>query len=188
MEKDMKMPDEIFVVDGQTWWEYADPKAYRSTRYVLANLAPQQVDVEKLKREVHEKCPKGFYKTKCEVIDHLASRNLLANNPQAAPKCKRCDDTGSWEGGADGGEYYPCDHSDKAPDAPWKAAPDNAGARKFQLGDKVEKIKGSSWRGAVVGFYSTELTPIGYAVESENEPGSVQIYPEAALAKQGDKT
>ncbi len=37
------------------------------------------------------------------------------------------------------------------------------------------------WTGLVVGFYSTSLTPIGYAIESENEPGSVQIYPESAL-------
>ena len=53
--------------------------------------------------------------------------------------------------------------------------------RKFQLGDRVTKNKGSSWTGRVVGFYSTELTPTGYAVESETEIGSVQIYPEAAL-------
>lgn len=56
--------------------------------------------------------------------------------------------------------------------------------RKFQLGDRVTKVKGSSWTGKVVGFYSTDLTPIGYAVESEREPGSVQIYPEAALSAQ----
>jgi hypothetical protein len=54
--------------------------------------------------------------------------------------------------------------------------------RKFKRGDRVTKTKGSSWTGRVVGFYSTDLTPIGYCVESENEPGSVQIYPEAALA------
>lgn len=52
---------------------------------------------------------------------------------------------------------------------------------KFRLGDRVEKISGSSWRGRVVGTYRTSLTPEGYAVESENEPGSVQIYPAAAL-------
>lgn len=54
--------------------------------------------------------------------------------------------------------------------------------RKFQLGQRVTKTKGSSWNGRVVGFYSTAMTPIGYAVESEREPGSVQIYPEGALA------
>lgn len=54
--------------------------------------------------------------------------------------------------------------------------------RKYALGDRVTKPKGASWTGRVVGYYSTELTPIGYAVESENEPGSVQIYPETALA------
>jgi hypothetical protein len=53
--------------------------------------------------------------------------------------------------------------------------------RKFSLGDRVTKTKGSRWTGHVVGFYSTELTPVGYAVESETETGSVQIYPEAAL-------
>ena len=54
-------------------------------------------------------------------------------------------------------------------------------APKFDIGDRVTKIKGSKWTGIIVGFYCTELTPIGYAVESEAEKGSVQIYPEAAL-------
>lgn len=53
--------------------------------------------------------------------------------------------------------------------------------RRWKLGDLVCKKKGSGWHGRVVGFYSTELTPTGYAVESEFERGSVQIYPEAAL-------
>lgn len=53
---------------------------------------------------------------------------------------------------------------------------------KLKLNDRVTKIKGSSWTGRIAGFYSTKLTPIGYAVESELEKGSVQIYPEAALA------
>ena len=52
---------------------------------------------------------------------------------------------------------------------------------KFQPGDRVYKIKGSHWKGKVVGTYSTNLTPEGYAVESEAHPGSVQIYPAAAL-------
>jgi hypothetical protein len=51
----------------------------------------------------------------------------------------------------------------------------------FPIGSRVRKVKGSSWQGVVVGTYHTALTPIGYAVESEREPGSVQIYPEAAL-------
>ena len=54
---------------------------------------------------------------------------------------------------------------------------------KFKLGDSVRKIKGSMWNGKVVGTYSTELTPEGYAVESFVEKGSVQIYPAAALEK-----
>jgi R67 dihydrofolate reductase len=58
---------------------------------------------------------------------------------------------------------------------------------RFQLGDRVTKTKGSSWTGRVVGFYSTDLTPEGYAVESETERGSVQIYPAAALAALGVK-
>lgn len=52
---------------------------------------------------------------------------------------------------------------------------------RFELGQHVRKKSGSSWQGRIVGFYSTTLTPIGYAVESEREPGSVQIYPESAL-------
>lgn len=52
----------------------------------------------------------------------------------------------------------------------------------FKLGDLVRK-KGDKgqWHGRVVGFYSTECTPIGYAVESQLEKNSVQIYPESAL-------
>lgn len=56
---------------------------------------------------------------------------------------------------------------------------------KFDIGDRVRKIRGSSWQGRVVGTYSTSLTPEGYAVESEREPGSVQIYPAAALEAKG---
>lgn len=51
----------------------------------------------------------------------------------------------------------------------------------FKRGDHVEKISGSKWRGTVVGEYSTRLTPEGYAVESDAEIGSVQIYPAKAL-------
>lgn len=51
----------------------------------------------------------------------------------------------------------------------------------FKLGDHVRKTKGSNWRGHVVGTYSTALTPEGYAVESDTETGSVQIYPAHAL-------
>jgi dihydrofolate reductase (trimethoprim resistance protein) len=57
------------------------------------------------------------------------------------------------------------------------------GHGRFKLGDRVRKTKGSSWQGRVVGFYSTSLTPEGHAVESEREPGSVQIYPGSALEK-----
>jgi dihydrofolate reductase (trimethoprim resistance protein) len=53
---------------------------------------------------------------------------------------------------------------------------------KWGIGDPVAKIRGSAWRGHVVGFYRTKATPIGYCVESAFEPGSVQVWPEAALA------
>ena len=52
---------------------------------------------------------------------------------------------------------------------------------KFNLGDLVKKVSGSQWHGTIVGTYSTELTPEGYAVESSTEKGSVQIYPAKAL-------
>lgn len=51
----------------------------------------------------------------------------------------------------------------------------------FKRGDHVRKIKGSQWHGYIVGEYSSSLTPEGYAVESEFEKGSVQIYPSYAL-------
>ena len=53
--------------------------------------------------------------------------------------------------------------------------------RAFGVGARVRKRSGASWQGRVVGFYATALTPEGYCVESEREPGSVQIYPRAAL-------
>lgn len=52
---------------------------------------------------------------------------------------------------------------------------------KWDLGMTVQKKSGSNWHGTIVGFYSTALTPEGYAVESNFEPGSVQIYPVQAL-------
>ena len=51
----------------------------------------------------------------------------------------------------------------------------------FAFGQRVKKRSGSQWHGKVVGFYITKLTPEGYAVESERENGSVQIYPAKAL-------
>jgi dihydrofolate reductase (trimethoprim resistance protein) len=53
----------------------------------------------------------------------------------------------------------------------------------FDLGDRVRKKSGAAWQGHVVGWYRTSLTPEGYAVESEAHPGSVQIYPVAALER-----
>ena len=51
----------------------------------------------------------------------------------------------------------------------------------YDIGDLLRKHKGSEWYGKVVGFYSTDLTPEGYAIESGAHPGSVQIYPVQAL-------
>lgn len=52
----------------------------------------------------------------------------------------------------------------------------------FQLGDMVRKKSGSWWEGEVVGFYSTEQTPVGYCVQLTGwTNGPVQIYPESAL-------
>lgn len=59
---------------------------------------------------------------------------------------------------------------------------------KYRRGDRVSKTKGASWTGIVVGHYQTHLTPDGVAVESENEPGSVQIYPVAALESLSGET
>lgn len=51
----------------------------------------------------------------------------------------------------------------------------------WKIGTRLRKKTGSSWQGRVVGYYSTAFTPVGYAVESERETGSVQIYPASAL-------
>jgi dihydrofolate reductase (trimethoprim resistance protein) len=51
----------------------------------------------------------------------------------------------------------------------------------YKIGTRLRKKSGASWQGKVVGYYSTALTPVGYAIESEREPGSVQIYPATAL-------
>ena len=53
----------------------------------------------------------------------------------------------------------------------------------WPVGTEVKKIRGSQWQGKVVGYYSTNLTEAGYAIESNTEKGSVQIYPEAALTE-----
>lgn len=52
---------------------------------------------------------------------------------------------------------------------------------KFRMGDLVKKSTGSEWEGRVVGWYRTEQTAEGYAVESSAHRNSVQIYPAKAL-------
>jgi len=49
------------------------------------------------------------------------------------------------------------------------------------MGTRWRKKSGSSWQGRVVGYYTTTLTGEGVCIESEREPGSVQIYPLKAL-------
>lgn len=51
----------------------------------------------------------------------------------------------------------------------------------FAEGDLVRKKTGSWWEGRVVGTYTTEQTPRGYAVQLDKPFGPVQIYPENAL-------
>lgn len=51
----------------------------------------------------------------------------------------------------------------------------------YPYGTRMRKKSGGQWQGRVVGYYLTTLTPHGVAIESEREPGSVQIYPVRAL-------
>lgn len=52
----------------------------------------------------------------------------------------------------------------------------------WHIGQQVKKKSGSEWSGKIVGFYSTEQTPEGYAVESDKHKNTVQIYPKQALS------
>lgn len=52
---------------------------------------------------------------------------------------------------------------------------------RFEMGDYVAKKGRALWRGRIVGWYRTELTALGYAIESHYEAGSVQIYPATAI-------
>ena len=64
---------------------------------------------------------------------------------------------------------------------PFLADKNKSSSGKFAFGSLVRKKSGSEWQGEIVGWYSTGLTPEGYAVESETHKGSVQIYPVNAL-------
>jgi hypothetical protein len=53
----------------------------------------------------------------------------------------------------------------------------------FHIGDRVRKKlseNAGEWQGHIVGAYMTN-NGIGYAVRSEREKKSIQIYPESAL-------
>ena len=54
---------------------------------------------------------------------------------------------------------------------------------KYEYGTLLQKKSGSEWVGKVVGFYSTEQTAEGYALESIYHKHTVQIYPERALVE-----
>lgn len=136
---------------------------------------------------------KGYLsQPKCESCEKLQIVNdqLMLENASLAVQemngtieCPKCEYKSGWE------DFILEPQPINTPDTPKStirtitstSQPNTDRVRKFQIGQNVRKIKGSSWQGRVVGFYSTKLTPIGYAVESEREPGSVQIYPEAAL-------
>jgi thymidylate synthase len=53
--------------------------------------------------------------------------------------------------------------------------------QRFKYDDHVEKIAGAIFSGRVRGYYHTDLTETGYAIEADAYPGTVQIYPENAL-------
>lgn len=57
---------------------------------------------------------------------------------------------------------------------------------RWAAGTELRKKSGAAWSGKVVGFYSSSLTPEGYAIESDKHPGSVQIYPLSALEHDDD--
>ena len=53
----------------------------------------------------------------------------------------------------------------------------------WPMGTMMRKKRGSNWHGSVRGYYTTDQTPMGLAIESSTELGSVQIYPVDALEK-----
>lgn len=59
-------------------------------------------------------------------------------------------------------------------------------AHTFPLGTRVTKLRGSSWTGRVCGHYTPTNGIEGVIVESENEPGSCQLYPNSAMRAMGD--
>lgn len=62
-----------------------------------------------------------------------------------------------------------------------KEAADKPDGFRWGRGTMLRKKSGSWWEGRVVGFYSTDDTPIGYAVQLDRSHGPVQIFPEAAF-------
>ena len=54
----------------------------------------------------------------------------------------------------------------------------------FNQGDRVRKKSGSEWQGRIVGWYSTELTPEGYAVTQDGfKPQGAMMQIEEPEAK-----
>ena len=112
------------------------------------------------------------------VVERLIA-NVEIFDERPRPMCRDCADrNGICESGLD------CDIRALVKEArAMIAAPiaQTAPQGKFRMGDLVRKTSGSEWVGRVVGWYSTEQTPEGYAVESSAHRNSVQIYPAKAL-------
>lgn len=106
-------------------------------------------------------------------------------NPHRKEDCPCCHGSGKFLGGVDNHVEFDCPRClPKNPESEKQKISSFKFEKqiKFAMGDRVRK-KGDKgqWHGKIVGFYSASCTPLGYAVESERETGSVQIYPESAL-------
>jgi hypothetical protein len=133
---------------------------------VLAALSPQtlpapgEVDYAEAARVMYEACSNRFMRAEqCyPAIDALAAAGFFA--PSVEPNAPSSPALATVAAAND--EAWPSDAL-------------------HEFGAWVQKKGRASWRGRIVGWYRTDITALGYAVESAYEPGSVQIYPETAL-------
>lgn len=170
------LPTHIIQVDAGAYERVCD---YRAILFNAFNCDPIHVTMDKVREDgkvvgtqavgTHRVFERNFYLIVDDICDGgrsfiEAAKALGLNTSEVA----LWTNLGIYSAGPVDFGYVGCalDISDK---------------RKYRKGQRLTKTKGSSWQGKVVGFYETDLTPIGYAIESEREPGSVQIYPESAL-------